>query len=178
MQAGFVASLWVFCLNAVRGTIMRTYHIALILEAGILATWVVPLRTLFQMANRRHPSGMNGYETAILVFIMFNLVFRSINVIGNTILFFEYKLWRHKKPVMSPARKAWIHALEVFIFFVEPQCVEQEYPARWWFLRTVLEEHSDNSVTDNSIAGAGELDGNESAHMPTMATAEPGIATV
>lgn len=115
---------------------MRTYHFALILEALIFASWFAPLFEPFRINDRRQPHrSMDSYEISMIVFIIFNLIFRGINIIGNAILLTEYKLWRHKKPSMSPARSAWIHAIEVFIFFVEPQCVEQEYPARWWFRR-------------------------------------------
>lgn len=129
-------TLWNFCLNSLRGTIMRTYHFALLLETLIFASWLAPLLELSRINRRRVPHRvMDSYEKAMVVFIMFNLVCRGINMIGNAILLCEYKLWRHKKPHMSPARSAWIHTMEVFMFFVEPQCVEQEYPATWWFSR-------------------------------------------
>ncbi|KAM3457706.1 hypothetical protein MY5147_009425 [Beauveria neobassiana] len=134
--AGFIVTLWNFCLNSLRGTIMRTYHFALLLETLIFASWLAPLLELSRINRRRVPHRvMDSYEKAMVVFIMFNLVCRGINMIGNAILLCEYKLWRHKKPHMSPARSAWIHTMEVFMFFVEPQCVEQEYPATWWFSR-------------------------------------------
>lgn len=130
-----MCTLWLFCLNAVRGTLMRTYHFALLMEALIFAAWLAPAIKLFNIGSGREPHRMTSYEVATLVFVFFNLLFRGINIIGNTILMFEYKLWRHKKPDMSPARSAWIHAIEVFIFFAEPQCIEQEYPPKWWFRR-------------------------------------------
>ncbi len=115
---------------------MRTYHLGVLFEALIFASWVVPLHELL-LINRQQtpPRAMSSYETATAVFVLFNLLFRGTNVIGNAILMCEYKMWRHKKPRMSAARSAWVHALEVFIFFVEPQCIEQEYPAKWWFSR-------------------------------------------
>ncbi|KAM3514562.1 hypothetical protein MY11210_001797 [Beauveria gryllotalpidicola] len=134
--AGFIVTLWNFCLSALRGTTMRTYHFALLLETLIFASWLPPLLELFRINSRRVPHRvMDSYEKAMVVFIMLNLVCRGINIIGNAILLCEYKLWRHKKPHMSPARSVWIHTMEVFMFFVEPQCVEQEYPATWWFSR-------------------------------------------
>ncbi|XWX00591.1 hypothetical protein V2A60_008612 [Cordyceps javanica] len=136
VAAGFVVTLWNFCLNSLRGTLMRTYHFALLLESLIFASWLAPLLELFRI-NRQHIPyrAMDSYETATVVFIIFNMICRGINIVGNSILVCEYKLWRHKKPQMSPARSAWIHTIELFVFFVEPQCVEQEYPATWWFSR-------------------------------------------
>ncbi|KAJ6785922.1 hypothetical protein PWT90_01296 [Aphanocladium album] len=145
VTAGFIVTLWNFCLNAVRGTIMRTYHVALLLESLIFASWFAPLMELLRIGSHRQPrSGMGSYEVAMLVFIIFNLVFRGINIVGNSILVCEYKLWRHKKPQMSPARSVWIHTIELFIFFVEPQCVEQEYPPKWWFTRPRVPRNAGN----------------------------------
>lgn len=145
-------TLWNFCLNALRGTIMRTYHIGLVLEALIFASWVVPLLELFRIHDQQTPPrAMDSYEKATVVFVLFNLVSRGINIIGNAILACEYKLWRHKKPCMSPARSAWIHAVEVFIFYVEPQCIEQEYPARWWFSRR---RRTLDPATNEAVAAA------------------------
>ena len=152
-------TLWNFCLNALRGTILRTYHIGLILEALIFASWVVPLLELFRINSQQTPPrGMNSYEKVTVVFVLFNLVSRGINIIGNAILVCEYKLWRHKKPCMSPARSAWIHAVEVFIFYVEPQCIEQEYPARWWLSRR--RQTLDPAANDAIAAALGHLPAN------------------
>ncbi|KAM3554914.1 hypothetical protein ARSEF4850_006237 [Beauveria asiatica] len=145
--AGFIVTLWNFCLNALRGTIMRTYHFALLLETLIFASWLPPLFELSRINSRRRVPHrvMDSYETAMVLFIMLNLTCRTINMIGNAILLCEYKLWRHKKPHMSPARSVWIHTMEVFMFFVEPQCVEQEYPATWWFSRRRRVRRADNA---------------------------------
>ncbi|EGX88895.1 Cyclin-like F-box [Cordyceps militaris CM01] len=136
VSAGFVVTVWNYCLCAIRGTLMRTYHFALVLEALIFASWFPPLLKLYRINSQRTPyRAMNSYEMAMVVFILFNLICRGINIIGNAILLCEYKLWRHKKPDMSPARRTWIRTIELFIFFVEPQSVEHEYPAKWWFTR-------------------------------------------
>ncbi|OAA52848.1 Cyclin-like F-box [Cordyceps fumosorosea ARSEF 2679] len=162
--AGFVITLWNFCLGAVRGSFMRTYHFTLILEACIFASWFAPLLQLFRMNSERMPyRAMNSYELATVVFIIFNLISRGVNVIGNFILMCEYKLWRHKKRDMSLRRSVWIHILEVFMFYVEPQCIEQKYPPRWWLLsrqQRMLAIYTDATmpVVDVTEAGQEELD--------------------
>ncbi|KAK8142099.1 hypothetical protein G3M48_009343 [Beauveria asiatica] len=168
--AGFIVTLWNFCLNALRGTIMRTYHFALLLETLIFASWLPPLFELSRINSRRRVPHrvMDSYETAMVLFIMLNLTCRTINMIGNAILLCEYKLWRHKKPHMSPARSVWIHTMEVFMFFVEPQCVEQEYPATWWFSRRRRVRRADNAF--EPIVGLRHFD--ESPVLHNMETGE------
>ncbi|KAM3430401.1 hypothetical protein NHJ13734_007762 [Beauveria thailandica] len=168
--AGFIVTLWNFCLNALRGTIMRTYHFALLLETLIFASWLPPLFELSRINSRRRVPHrvMDSYETAMVLFIMLNLTCRTINIIGNAILLCEYKLWRHKKPHMSPARSVWIHTMEVFMFFVEPQCVEQEYPAAWWFSRRRRVRRADNAF--EPIVGLQHFD--ESPVLHNMETGE------
>ncbi|OAA65113.1 Cyclin-like F-box [Akanthomyces lecanii RCEF 1005] len=137
--AGFLAGLLNFYISLIRGNHVRNYHFALFLEVAVLSLWFPPLLGLFgffgldSLRNQPGPShSLKSYETATVVFIILNMVFRSINMVGNAILLCEFKLWRHKKPDMSPARGAWIRTIQLFLFVVEPQCVEQEYPPRYW----------------------------------------------
>ncbi len=67
---------------------------------------------------------------------------------------------------MSRLRQAWIRAVEVFIFFAEPQCVEQEYPGVWWFRRrrpVLAGPHTDFELPDIVEEEAVETDDPEEA---------------
>ncbi|KAM5361742.1 hypothetical protein ACJZ2D_012915 [Fusarium nematophilum] len=129
----FMAS-WVFCLTMVRGLEMRTYHWSLILELGILALWIPPLYAIIGKMHetRQRPSKA---DIATIFFIACNMMFRLVNVIGNTILVSEYKLWRRHRPNLSPPWKALYKVIAFFVFWTYPQSIEQRYPGKWWFTK-------------------------------------------
>ncbi|KAF4977552.1 hypothetical protein FZEAL_5923 [Fusarium zealandicum] len=133
----FFMGAWVFCLTMVRSVQLRTYHWALILELGILVLWIPPMYAIIREA-RHEPARPSKADIATLFFVACNIMFRLLNVLGNTILVSEYKLWRRYRPGRSLARRALYQIIAFLVFWTYPQSVEQRYPGKWWFTKTEL----------------------------------------
>ncbi|KAI8724554.1 F-box domain-containing protein [Fusarium sp. LHS14.1] len=134
----FMAS-WVFCLTLLRNVELRTYHWALILELGILGLWIPPLLTILGSAQNR-PGSMSPAEIATIFFVVSNIIFRVVNVLGNTVLMSEYKLWRRHRPGQSPVQRVLSKTAAILVFWTYPQSVEQKYPGKWWLTRRELQQ--------------------------------------
>ncbi|KAI8683586.1 F-box domain-containing protein [Fusarium keratoplasticum] len=134
----FMAS-WVFCLTLLRNVELRTYHWTLILELGILGLWIPPLLTILGSAQNR-PGRPSPADVATIFFVVSNIMFRVVNVLGNAILMSEYKLWRRHRPNQSLAQRALSKTAAILVFWTYPQSVEQKYPGKWWLTRRELQQ--------------------------------------
>ncbi|KAI6756719.1 hypothetical protein HG530_011317 [Fusarium avenaceum] len=130
----FLMACWVFCLNMVRGTELRTYHWALLLELGILGLWIPPLLAILNIMEKR-PEGPEKKDTATVFFITCNIIFRSINILGNILLAAEYKLWRRFRPDQSILRRVLNKVAAFLIFWTYPPSIEQKFPGKWWLTK-------------------------------------------
>ncbi|KAF5703015.1 hypothetical protein FGLOB1_9274 [Fusarium globosum] len=62
-------------------------------------------------------------------------LFRFINVLGNTLLVSEYKLWRRYMPNQSRPARVLNKVIAFLIFWTYPPSIEQKFPGKWWFSR-------------------------------------------
>lgn len=61
-------------------------------------------------------------------------VLRFVNVLGTTLLSFEYKLYQQKRPGVHPLKRKFLNEIIKFIILLTyPQCVEHKYPGEYWF---------------------------------------------
>ncbi|RSL67239.1 hypothetical protein CEP54_003302 [Fusarium duplospermum] len=134
----FMAS-WVFFLTLFRGVELRTYHWTLILEFGILGLWIPPLLTILGSAQVR-PDRPSPADVATIFFVVGNILFRVVNVLGNTILMSEYKLWQRHRPNQSLSERVMSKTAAILVFWTYPQSVEQKYPGKWWLTRRELQK--------------------------------------
>ncbi|RTE71779.1 hypothetical protein BHE90_013819 [Fusarium euwallaceae] len=134
----FMAS-WVFCLTLLRNVELRTYHWTLILELGILGLWIPPLLTILGSAQDR-PGRPSPADVATIFFVVSNIMFRVVNVLGNAVLMSEYKVWRRHRPGQSPAQRVLSKIAAILVFWTYPQSVEQKYPGKWWLTRRELQQ--------------------------------------
>ncbi|KAL2684701.1 hypothetical protein Neosp_005787 [[Neocosmospora] mangrovei] len=73
-------------------------------------------------------------------FMVGRSMFRVINVLGNTVLMSEYKLWRRHRPGQSPVQRVLSKTAAILVFWTYPQSVEQKYPGKWWLTRRELQQ--------------------------------------
>ncbi|KAL5619524.1 hypothetical protein FOVSG1_001746 [Fusarium oxysporum f. sp. vasinfectum] len=130
----FLMACWVFCLSMVRGTELRTYHWSLLLEMGILGLWIPPLTGVVRTMEKGS-EGVRAADIATIFFIACNILFRFINVLGNTLLVSEYKLWRRYMPNQSRPSRILNKVIAFLIFWTYPPSIEQKFPGKWWFSR-------------------------------------------
>jgi hypothetical protein len=127
----FLMSGWVFSLNMVRGIEVRTYHWSLLLEMGILGLWIPPLRDVISVMTQRG-QGPQSSDIATVFFIGSNMIFRSLNILGNTFLAFEYQLWRRFQPKQSKLRRILNKVATFAVMWTYPPSIEQKFPGRWF----------------------------------------------
>ncbi|KAH7179564.1 uncharacterized protein B0J16DRAFT_347206 [Fusarium flagelliforme] len=69
-------------------------------------------------------------------------IFRSLNVLGNAFLVFDYQLWRRYQPKQSTFRRVLNRVAAYLIFWTYPPSIEQKFPGKWWFTRQDLPSRS------------------------------------
>ncbi|KAH7181888.1 hypothetical protein DER46DRAFT_670186 [Fusarium sp. MPI-SDFR-AT-0072] len=79
--------------------------------------------------------GVRAADIATIFFIACNMLFRFINVLGNTLLVSEYKLWRRYMPNQSRPSRILNKVIAFLIFWTYPPSIEQKFPGKWWFSR-------------------------------------------
>ncbi|RBQ67750.1 hypothetical protein FVER14953_21134 [Fusarium verticillioides] len=103
-------------------------------EMGIFGLWIPPLTGVVRtMGNRTE--GVRAADIATIFFIACNMLFRFINVLGNTLLVSEYKLWRRYMPNQSRSARILNKVTAFLIFWTYPPSIEQNFPGKWWFSR-------------------------------------------
>ncbi|KAF5966395.1 hypothetical protein FBULB1_11669 [Fusarium bulbicola] len=130
----FLMACWVFCLSMVRGAEFRTYHWSLLLEMGIFGLWIPPLTGVVRTMGKG-TEGVRAADIAIVFFIACNMLFRFINVLGNTLLVSEYKLWRRYMPNQQRPTRILNKVTAFLIFWTYPPSIEQKFPGKWWSSR-------------------------------------------
>ncbi|KAG7437701.1 hypothetical protein Forpi1262_v001691 [Fusarium oxysporum f. sp. raphani] len=113
----FLMACWVFCL-----------------KMGILGLWIPPLTGVVRTMEKRS-EGVRAADIATIFFIACNILFRFINVLGNTLLVSEYKLWRRYMPNQSRPSRILNKVIAFLIFWTYPPSIEQKFPGKWWFSR-------------------------------------------
>ncbi|KAF9874460.1 F-box domain-containing protein [Colletotrichum karsti] len=134
--ANFILLWWCLALLVVRGDHKRTYHISLILEAAILGLWCMPLYVLVGLNEEDFAGLQDRRVTVTLVFVVLNMFFRLLNVLGNLILAFEWRHFSRKKPRSMLITKCINFVLAGLVYWTYPQSIEQEYPAQYHFFNT------------------------------------------
>lgn len=74
--------------------------------------------------------------TVTMVFVVLNMFFRLLNVLGNLILACEWRHFARNKPRSTPITKALSFVLAGLVYWTYPQSIEQEYPAQYHFFNT------------------------------------------
>ncbi|KAF5601830.1 uncharacterized protein FSUBG_8002 [Fusarium subglutinans] len=128
----FLMACWVFYLSMVRGAELRTYHWSLLLEMGIFGLWIPPLTGVVRTMGKG-VEGVRAADIATVFFIACNMLFRFINVLGNTLLVSEYKLWRRYMPNQPRPIRILNKVIAFLIFWTYPPSIEQKFPGKWWF---------------------------------------------
>ncbi|KAH7153077.1 hypothetical protein EDB81DRAFT_882025 [Dactylonectria macrodidyma] len=129
----FFVAIWIFCLTLVRNEELRTYHFTLLLEVCVLLVWVPPLYAIVKDAMAS--DNFSKPVVATLSFVVLNMWFRVLNIMGNAILVSEYKLWRRHRPGLTLGRRVIHKIIAVLVFWTYPQSVEQVYPGTYRFRR-------------------------------------------
>ncbi|KAH7493702.1 hypothetical protein FOMA001_g348 [Fusarium oxysporum f. sp. matthiolae] len=83
----------------------------------------------------KRSEGVRAADIATIFFIACNILFRFINVLGNTLLVSEYKLWRRYMPNQSRPSRILNKVIAFLIFWTYPPSIEQKFPGKWWFSR-------------------------------------------
>ncbi|KAF5720675.1 hypothetical protein FMUND_4057 [Fusarium mundagurra] len=113
----FLMACWVFCL-----------------KMGIFGLWIPPLTVVVRTMGKGTEED-RGADIATIFFIACNMLFRFINVLGNTLLVSEYKLWRRYMPNQSRPARILNKVIAFLIFWTYPPSIEQKFPGKWWFSR-------------------------------------------
>ncbi|KAF5695860.1 hypothetical protein FDENT_166 [Fusarium denticulatum] len=113
----FLMACWVFCL-----------------KMGIFGLWIPPLTSVVRTMGKG-TEGVRTADIATIFFIACNMLFRFINVLGNTLLVSEYKLWRRHMPNQSRPARILNKVTAFLIFWTYPPSIEQKFPGKWWFSR-------------------------------------------
>ncbi|RBA11339.1 hypothetical protein FPRO05_04512 [Fusarium proliferatum] len=113
----FLMACWVFCL-----------------KMSIFGLWIPPLTGVVRTMGIRS-EGVRAADIATIFFIACNMLFRFINVLGNTLLVSEYKLWRRYMPNQSRPARILNKVIAFLIFWTYPPSIEQKFPGKWWFSR-------------------------------------------
>ncbi|KAG5750284.1 hypothetical protein H9Q70_007063 [Fusarium xylarioides] len=113
----FLMAGWVFCL-----------------KMGIFGLWIPPLTGVVRTMGKG-AEGVQAADIATIFFIACNMLFRFINVLGNTLLVSEYKLWRRYMPNQSRPARILNKVIAFLIFWTYPPSIEQKFPGKWWFSR-------------------------------------------
>ncbi|KAF5548025.1 hypothetical protein FPHYL_10033 [Fusarium phyllophilum] len=103
-------------------------------EMGIFGLWI-PLLTGVVRTMGNGTEGVRMADIATIFFIACNMLFRFINVLGNTLLVSEYKLWRRYMPNQSRPTRILNKVIAFLIFWTYPPSIEQKFPGKWWFSR-------------------------------------------
>ncbi|KAK1672080.1 hypothetical protein BDP55DRAFT_635288 [Colletotrichum godetiae] len=132
----FVLLWWCLALLVVRGEHKRTYHFSLILETAILGLWCLPIYVLVKDVEDGIAGLFDRRVTVTLVFIVLNMFFRLLNVLGSIVLTLEWRHFARKKPRLKPAARFFNMILAGLVYWTYPQAVEQEYPPQYHFINT------------------------------------------
>ncbi|KAK1968617.1 F-box domain-containing protein [Colletotrichum sublineola] len=133
----FVLLWWCLAFLVVRGEHKRTYHFTGVLEAAILALWCLPLYVLVNDVEGGVERGAWDRRVLVtLIFIVLNMAFRLLNLLGNIILTLEWRHFARKKPRLTPAGRFANMVLAFLVYWTYPQAVEQEYPPQYHFINT------------------------------------------
>ncbi|KAJ0374835.1 hypothetical protein COL26b_007001 [Colletotrichum chrysophilum] len=132
----FILLWWCLALLITRGEHKRTYHLSLILEAAILGLWCMPLYVFINLNEENFKGLEDRRVTVTLVFVVLNMFFRLLNVLGNLILACEWRHFARNKPRSTPITKALSFVLAGLVYWTYPQSIEQEYPAQYHFFNT------------------------------------------
>ncbi|KAF6831888.1 f-box domain-containing protein [Colletotrichum musicola] len=132
----FILLWWSLAILIVRGEHKRTYHISLILELAILGLWCLPLYVLVTLNEEDIVGLQDRRVTVTLAFVVLNMFFRLLNVLGNLILTLEWRHFARNKPRSPPPAKFVNMVLAGLVYWTYPQSIEQEYPAQYHFLDT------------------------------------------
>ncbi|KAL6357435.1 hypothetical protein LRP88_07601 [Fusarium phalaenopsidis] len=111
----------------------------MVLAPTIVRLWIPPLLTILGSAQNR-PGRPCPADVATIFFVVSNIMFRVVNVLGNAILMSEYKLWRRHRPNQSLVQRALNKTAAILVFWTYPQSVEQKYPGKWWLTRRELQQ--------------------------------------
>ncbi|KAF5568458.1 hypothetical protein FNAPI_160 [Fusarium napiforme] len=103
-------------------------------EMGIFGLWIPPLAGVVR-AMGKGTEGVRAADIATIFFIACNMLFRFINVLGNTLLVSEHKLWRRYMPNQSKPAQILNKVTAFLIFWTYPPSIEQKFPGKWWFSR-------------------------------------------
>ncbi|KAK1986344.1 F-box domain-containing protein [Colletotrichum cereale] len=132
----FVLLWWCLAFLVVRGEHKRTYHFTGVLEAAILALWCLPLYVLVNDVEGGVEGAWDRRVLVTLIFIVLNMAFRLLNLLGNIILTLEWRHFARKKPRLTPAGRFANMVLAFLVYWTYPQAVEQEYPPQYHFINT------------------------------------------
>ncbi|EFQ31146.1 F-box domain-containing protein [Colletotrichum graminicola] len=132
----FVLLWWCLAFLVVRGEHKRTYHFTGILEAAILGLWCLPLYVLVNDVEGGVEGAWDRRVLVTLIFIVLNMAFRMLNLLGNIILTLEWRHFARKKPRLTPAGRFANTVLALLVYWTYPQAVEQEYPPQYHFINT------------------------------------------
>ncbi|KAF5630439.1 uncharacterized protein FTJAE_8201 [Fusarium tjaetaba] len=108
--------------------------LGVLLEYGIFGLWIPPLTGVVRTMGKG-TEGVRAADIATIFFIACNMLFRFINVLGNTLLVSEYKLWRRYMPNQSKPAQILNKVTAFLIFWTYPPSIEQKFPGKWWFSR-------------------------------------------
>ncbi|KAI1012795.1 hypothetical protein LB504_008316 [Fusarium proliferatum] len=103
-------------------------------ELSIFGLWIPPLTGVVRTMGIRS-EGVRAADIATIFFIACNMLFRFINILGNTLLVSEYKLWRRYMPNQSRPARILNKVIAFLIFWTYPPSIEQKFPGKWWFSR-------------------------------------------
>ncbi|KAF5985237.1 hypothetical protein FCOIX_2214 [Fusarium coicis] len=103
-------------------------------EMGIFGFWIPPLTGVVRTMGKG-TEGVQAADIATIFFIACNMLFRFINVLGNTLLVSEYKLWRRYMTNQSRSARILNKVTAFLIFWTYPPSIEQKFPGKWWFSR-------------------------------------------
>ncbi|KAK2046590.1 hypothetical protein LZ31DRAFT_188226 [Colletotrichum somersetense] len=132
----FVLLWWCLAFLVVRGEHKRTYHFTGVLEGAILALWCLPLYVLVNDVEGGVEGAWDRRVLVTLIFIVLNMAFRLLNLLGNIILTLEWRHFARKKPRLTPAGRFANMVLAFLVYWTYPQAVEQEYPPQYHFINT------------------------------------------
>ncbi|KAK4223306.1 hypothetical protein QBC38DRAFT_459483 [Podospora fimiseda] len=121
--------LWL-CLGFItfRGNRRETYHWTFLLELVILGLWIMPVCFIGKHFADHPDQKVSKSVQASLALFGLNILFRFINLIGNTILLFKPDVTRRCRPEVSKIKKAWYKVICFFIFWTYPASLEQKNP--------------------------------------------------
>ncbi|KAK4216466.1 hypothetical protein QBC37DRAFT_279289 [Rhypophila decipiens] len=121
--------LWVVLVMLIfRGNKVRTYQYTWVLEFIILGLWGPPIYYLAHDIAAHPEMPVPKYTQAALAMFGLNALFRLVNVLGNTVLFFGYEITKTYRPGAPLWRKIVNPTFAFLIFWTYPQALERRRP--------------------------------------------------